>query len=61
MVEFLADCQQPGAILRAGYDPVAAELAAEYLDLGFEEANAGIPARGAGFKQEVQSNVAYES
>ena len=57
VVELLADCQQKSAVVRAGNDPVATELSAEDLDLGLEEADVGIPARGAGFKKEVQSNV----
>ena len=57
MVEFLADCQEPGAVVRVGHDSVATDLAAEDLDLGFEEADAGVPARGAGFRDEVQSDV----
>ena len=49
--------RQPGAVLRAGNDPVAAELASEDLDLGFEEADAVIAARGTGFKEEMQNDV----
>jgi hypothetical protein len=44
MVEFPTNCQQARAIIRAGNDTVAAELAAEYIDLSLEEPNAGVPA-----------------
>jgi hypothetical protein len=57
VVEFLADRQQPGAVVRAPDDRVAAQLTAEDFDLGFEEADAGVPARGTGFNKEIQSNV----
>jgi hypothetical protein len=40
--EFLADCQQTGAVVRAGNYPVAAELVAEDFDRCFEEADADI-------------------
>ena len=50
MVEFLADGEQPGAVVRAWDDPVAAQLTAEDLDLSLEEPDAGVPAGGAGFK-----------
>ena len=53
VIEFLADGQQSGAIVRARDDSVAAELAPEYVDLGFKEANTGIPAGSAGFSEEV--------
>ncbi len=53
VIELLTDRQQPGAVLRAGDNPVAAQLAAEDLDLSFQEADAG----GAGFHEEVQSDV----
>jgi hypothetical protein len=35
MFEFLADRQQPGAVIRARDDPVTTELAAEDRDMGF--------------------------
>lgn len=44
MAELLADCQQASTVVRAWNDPVAAELAAEDLDLGFEKPDAGVPA-----------------
>ena len=57
MVEFLADGQRAGAVVRAWDDPVSPELAAEDLDLGFEEADEDVPTRGASFNEEVQSQV----
>jgi hypothetical protein len=56
VLQLLPDRQQPGAIVQVRDDPVAAELAAKDFDLGFQEADAGIPAGGAGFSQEVQSD-----
>ena len=41
VVEFLADGKQPGAVVRARDNPVAAQLATEDLNLGFQEADAG--------------------
>jgi hypothetical protein len=57
MVELLSDGEQSGAVVGAGDDPVAAKLATEDLDLGFQEPDAGVPARGAGFNEEVSKDV----
>lgn len=38
-------------------DAVAAQFATEYLDLGFQEPNAGVATSGAGFHEEVQQHV----
>jgi hypothetical protein len=45
------------AVIRNADDPVAAEPAVEGLDLGFQEAGWGFPARGAGFNKQVQNDV----
>jgi hypothetical protein len=47
---------QPGAVVRAGNDPVAAELAAEYVDLGFQETDAGVAACRGRSSKEVHRN-----
>jgi hypothetical protein len=57
VVELLTDRQQPGAVVRAWNDPVTAQLAAEDLDLGLEEPDAGVSASGAGLEKEVQSDI----
>jgi hypothetical protein len=57
VVEFVADGQQPGTVVGAGNDAVANQFAAEDLDLGFEEADAGVAARGATFSEDAQSSV----
>jgi hypothetical protein len=44
VVEPLADREQPGAVVRAPNDAVAAQLAAQDLDLGFQEPDAGVAA-----------------
>ncbi len=49
VVEFLADRKQSGAIVRAWDDAVAAELAAQYIDLSLEEPDTGIPTRHTRF------------
>jgi hypothetical protein len=56
-VKFPIDRQQPGAVVSARDHPVAADLAMEYLDPGFQEPHAGVPASGAGFSEEVQSHL----
>jgi len=53
MVELLPDHPQPGAVIRARDDAVAAQLAAQDLDLNSEEADAGVTARGARFKSDA--------
>ena len=53
VVELLADRQQPGAVIRARNDPVAGPLAAENLDLGFEEPDAGVPTSRARFIEKL--------
>ena len=55
--ELLANREQPGTVVRARDDPVAAQLAAQDLDLGSEEPDAGVPARGAGLNHEVSENA----
>jgi hypothetical protein len=42
MGELLTDGRQPGAIVRAGDDSVATELAAKDFDLGLHEAEGGL-------------------
>jgi hypothetical protein len=46
VIEFPADGQQPGPVFGAGDDAIAAQLAAEDLDLGLQEPDAGITAGG---------------
>jgi hypothetical protein len=57
VVELLADRQQPSAVVRARDGPVAAELAAEKLDLGVPEANASVASSGTAFKEKLPSDV----
>ncbi|RIK67525.1 MAG: hypothetical protein DCC66_11415, partial [Planctomycetota bacterium] len=57
VVQFSAEGQQPGAVVGTGNDPIAAELAAEDLDLGFQKPDAGVAASGTGFKQEMREDV----
>jgi hypothetical protein len=57
VVEFPADCQQPCPVIRAGNDTVAAELAAEYIDLSLQEPDAGVPTCSARLSEEVHSDV----
>jgi hypothetical protein len=45
--ELLANRQWPRAVVRAGHDLVTAELAAQDLELGLEEPDAGIATCGA--------------
>ena len=50
--------QQADAIIRAGDNPVAAQLAVENLNRrGFQEPDASVAASGAGFKKEVRKDV----
>ncbi len=57
VVELSADRQQAGAIIRARNNTVATELAAEYIDLGLDEPDAGVPTCSARFSGEVKSDV----
>jgi hypothetical protein len=43
--------------LSEGVDPIATELAAENLNLGLEEPNAGIPSSGIRFNEKVRKDV----
>jgi hypothetical protein len=49
VIEFLANGQQTSPIFGAGDDAIAAEFAAENLDLGLEESDARVTPGGAGF------------
>jgi hypothetical protein len=57
VVELLTNRQQPRPVVRAQEGPVAAELAADDIDLGFQEADTGVPTCGPRFEEEVQSDV----
>jgi len=57
MVEFSANGHQPRTVAGAGNHSIAAELAAEDLDLGVHETDTGIAARGESFGKEVLGNV----
>jgi len=61
MVELLADRQQAGAVVRARGDTVAAQLATEDLDLGFQKTDAGVPTGGARFKGDARVVCAPET
>ena len=50
VAELLTNRHQASTVVRARNDAVAAQLAAQDLDLCFQEPNAGVPASGAGFK-----------
>jgi hypothetical protein len=56
VIEFAADGQQPGTVVRAGDDAIAAQLAAEDLDLCLEEPDASIPTSGCGLDKEMTAN-----
>jgi len=49
--------QEPSAVVRAGNDPIAAELAAEYFNLGFEESDAGVATSRIRFGQEMRKKI----
>ncbi len=61
VVELLVNRQQPGAVVRARDDPVAAQLATEDLDLGFQKTDAGVPTGGARFKGDARVVCAPET
>jgi hypothetical protein len=57
VVQFCTLRQGPGTVDRTGDDPVAAELAALILDLGFQEPIAGVATSHTGLKQEMRKDV----
>jgi hypothetical protein len=57
MAKLSADGQQLRSVVRAGYDAIAAELAAENVDLSFQETDSGVASGGACLGKEVRQSV----